>query len=165
MATQLMIYETAVPVSHARHGTWSLEVGTDYAFCRNINSVPLMAAEFASAALEYAVVFGGTGDAVMPVTVLGVRADENLYVTKEGGWQAKYIPAFVRRYPFVFFSRDEARGSRFALTRPSRDLIRTAAASDCLAMMASRLPTWRMCSNSWGNTNANSSAPRHFAKS
>ena len=109
MATQLMIYETAVPVSHARHGTWSLEVGTDYAFCRNINSVPLMAAEFASAALEYAVVFGGTGDAVMPVTVLGVRADENLYVTKEGGWQAKYIPAFVRRYPFVFFSRDDSK--------------------------------------------------------
>jgi hypothetical protein len=79
-----MIYETAVPVSHARHGNWSLEVGTNYAFCRNINSVPLMTAEFASAALEYAVVFGGTGDAVMPITVLGVRTDENLYVTKEG---------------------------------------------------------------------------------
>jgi hypothetical protein len=61
-------------------------VWINYAFCRNINSVPLMAAEFAGAALEYAVVFGGTGDAVTPVTVLGVRADENLYVTKEGGW-------------------------------------------------------------------------------
>ena len=108
-----MIYETAVPVSHARHGNWSLEVGTNYAFCRNINSVPLVAAEFASAALEYAVVFGGTGDVVMPVTVLGVRTDENLYVTKEGGWQAEYIPAFIRRYPFVFFSRDD--GKAFTL--------------------------------------------------
>src|SRR6266487_6266146 len=157
-----MIYETAVPVSHARHGNWSLEVGTNYAFCGNINSVPLMAAEFASAALEYAVVFGGTGDAVMPITVLGVRTDGNLYVTKEGGWQAKYIPAFVRRYPFVFFSRDDGK-TCFALTRPSLDSIRAAAASDCLAMMASRPPTWRMCSSSWGNTNANSSAPRHSA--
>jgi hypothetical protein len=45
--------------------------------------------------------------------VLGVRTDENLYVTKEGGWQAKYIPAFVRRYPFVFFSRDD--GKTFTL--------------------------------------------------
>ena len=88
-----MIYETAVPASHAGHGNWSLQVGTDYAFCRNVNSVPLMAAEFASAALEYAVVFGGTGAAVMPVTVLGVRTNDNFYVTKEGGWQAKYIPA------------------------------------------------------------------------
>ncbi len=110
---QLMIYETAVPVSHARHGNWSLEVGTTYAFCRKVNSVPLMATEFASAALEYAIVFGGTGDVVMPASVLGVRTDENLYVTKQGGWQAKYIPAFVRRYPFVFFTRDE--GKTFTL--------------------------------------------------
>jgi hypothetical protein len=110
---QLMIYETAVPVSHARHGNWSLGVGTTYAFCRKVNSVPLMATEFASAALEYAIVFGGTGDVVMPVTVLGVRTDENLYVTMEGVWQAKYIPAFVRRYPFVFSSRDE--GKTFTL--------------------------------------------------
>ena len=45
--------------------------------------------------------------------MLGVRTEENLYVTKEGGWQAKYIPAFVRRYPFVFFSRDD--GKTFTL--------------------------------------------------
>jgi hypothetical protein len=51
---QPMIYETAVPMSHARHGNWSLEAGTNYTFCRNVNSVPVMAAEFASAALEYA---------------------------------------------------------------------------------------------------------------
>jgi len=165
MATQLMIYETAVPVSHARHGTWSLEVGTDYAFCRNINSVPLMAAEFASAALEYAVVFGGTGDAVMPVTVLGVRADENLYVTRKAAGRLSTYRRSSAAIPSSFSAATTARRSRFALTRPSRDLIGAAAASDCLAMMASRLPTWRMCSNSWGNTNANSSAPRHFAKS
>jgi len=104
-----MIYETAVPATHARHGNWSLQVGTDYAFCRNMNSVPLMAAEFSSAALEYAIIFGGAGEVVMPAVVLGVRPGENLYVTKQGDWQARYIPAFVRRYPFVFSSRDEGR--------------------------------------------------------
>jgi SapC len=113
LATQLKIYETTVPVSHAQHGDWSLEVGSDYAFCRNLNSVPLMVSEFASAALEYAIVFGGTGDVVLPAAVLGVRTDENLYVTKQGRWQAKYIPAFVRRYPFVFSSGDE--GKTFTL--------------------------------------------------
>jgi hypothetical protein len=99
-----MIYETAVPVSPLRHRDWSVEVGTDYTFCRNVNSVPLMGAEFASAVLEYAIVFGGTGDFVMPVAVLGVRPDQNLYVTSQGDWAGKYIPAFVRRYPFVFAS-------------------------------------------------------------
>jgi hypothetical protein len=113
LSTQLLIYESAAPVSHARHGNWSVEVGTDYSFSRNVNSVPLMAVEFASAAPEYAIVFAGTGDVVMPAAILGMRGDENLYVTKEGGWQARYIPAFLRRYPFVFSSPDD--GKTFTL--------------------------------------------------
>src|SRR5688572_16227477 len=113
VATQLLIYETAVPVTHARHGAWSIETGSDYGFTRNVNSVPLVAVELASAAAEYPVVFGGTGDTVMPAAILGLRNDENLYLTPEGGWQAQYIPAFVRRYPFVFSSRDE--GKTFTL--------------------------------------------------
>jgi hypothetical protein len=113
MATQLLIYETAVPVTYSRHGDWSVEVGTDYAFSRKVNSVPLMAVEIASAAAEYAVVFGGTGDVVMPAVILGMRGDENLYLTEQGGWHAKYVPAFMRRYPFVFSSPDE--GKTFTL--------------------------------------------------
>lgn len=113
MATQLLIYETATPVTHARHGNWSVEVGTDYSFSRGVNSVPLMTVEMLSAASEYAIVFGGTGDVVMPAVILGLRGDENLYLTEQGGWQAKYIPAFLRRYPFVFSSPDE--GKTFTL--------------------------------------------------
>jgi hypothetical protein len=108
-----LVYEAAVPVSFARHGNWSVEVGADYAFSRKVNSVPLMAVEMPIAASEYAVVFGGTGDVVMPAVILGLRSDENLYVGKDGSWQAKYIPAFLRRYPFVFSSRDE--GKTFTL--------------------------------------------------
>jgi hypothetical protein len=108
-----MIYEATVPVSHARHCNWCVEAATDYTFCRNVNSVPLLAAEFPIAALEYAIVFGDSGDVVMPAAVLGVRSEENLYLAKQGSWLAKYIPAFVRRYPFVFSSTDQ--GTRFTL--------------------------------------------------
>ena len=40
----------------------------------------------------------------MPAALLGVRDNENLYVDESGAWNAKYLPAFVRRYPFVFSS-------------------------------------------------------------
>jgi hypothetical protein len=113
VSTQLLIYESAAPVSNQRHGNWSVEVGTDYSFSKNVNSVPLMAVEFATAAPEYAIVFAGTGDVVMPAAILGMRGDENLYVTRDGGWQARYIPAFLRRYPFVFSSPDD--GKTFTL--------------------------------------------------
>jgi hypothetical protein len=102
MATQLLIYEAAVPINPARHGQWSVEVGNDYAFSRNVNSVPLMAAEFDHAAAEYPIVFAGTKEGSMPVAILGMRGNENLYLTPQNTWAAKYIPAFVRRYPFVF---------------------------------------------------------------
>ncbi len=113
MTAQLLIYESAVPVSQLRHGNWSVESGTDYSFSRAVNSVPLMAVEFANAAAEYAIVFAGTGDVVMPAVILGMRADENLYLSLDGGWLARYVPAFVRRYPFVFSSNDE--GNSFTL--------------------------------------------------
>jgi hypothetical protein len=113
MATQMMIYETAVPVSHARHGSWSVDVGPNYGFSRNVNSVPLTAVEIPSAASEYVVIFAGSDEVFMPAVLLGVRDQENLYVTPEGGWKARYVPAFLRRYPFVFSSPDE--GKTFTL--------------------------------------------------
>ena len=113
MSSQLLIYERAVPVSAARHGQWSVEVGVDYGFSRGVNSVPLMAVEFPHAAAEYAIVFAGAGDTVVPAVILGMRADENLYLAEPAGWKAKYIPAFVRRYPFVFSSSPD--GKTFTL--------------------------------------------------
>jgi hypothetical protein len=109
MATQLLIYETAVPVSAARHRDACVEVGADYAFARSVNSVPLMAVEFPHAAPEYAIVFAGVKDDVMPAVILGVRGNENLYLNAQHKWSAKYIPAFVRRYPFVFSTADDGK--------------------------------------------------------
>jgi hypothetical protein len=113
MATQLMIYESAVPVSQSRHGDWSIEAGADYSFSRNVNSVPLTAVEFASAAADYVIIFAESGDVVMPAALLGMRDRENLYLADKGEWKARYVPAFLRRYPFVFSSTDE--GKTFTL--------------------------------------------------
>src|SRR4026209_2568759 len=66
LATQLLIYETSTPVAHARHGDWSVEVGTDYSFSRGVNSVPLMSVEILGGGAEYAVAFGGAGAGVGP---------------------------------------------------------------------------------------------------
>jgi hypothetical protein len=113
MPAQLLIYESAVPVSQARHGQWSIEVGGDYAFSKHVNSVPLMAVEFPNAASEYSIVFAGTEEAVVPAVILGMRNDENLYLAEQGDWRAKYVPAFVRRYPFVFSTSED--GKTFTL--------------------------------------------------
>lgn len=102
MSKQQLFYETAVPVNAQRHKNWSVKTGDSYAFATGVNSVPVTAIEFAVAAAEYPIVFAGTGDVVFPAVILGASASENLFVSEDGRWQGKYIPAFVRRYPFVF---------------------------------------------------------------
>jgi hypothetical protein len=100
-----MSNENAVPLSRTRHTAWHLE-RKGYEFCREVGSVPLVTAEFATAVLEYVVVFHEAADVTMPVAVLGIQPRRNLYVTQQGGWEARYVPAFVRRYPFLFASSD-----------------------------------------------------------
>lgn len=113
MTKQLLIYETAIPVSSGRHAKGSVDVGKDFTFMRGVNSVPLMAVEFPEAAQEYVIVFAGAPDDLMPLVVLGARQNENLYVDPNGQWPAKYKPAFVRRYPFVFSTSED--GKTFTL--------------------------------------------------
>jgi hypothetical protein len=109
MTKQLLIYQSAVPVSAARHGKTSVTPAPDYSFSAGVNAVPLMAVEFLRAAQEYAIVFTQAGDEVVPAVVLGVRGDQNLYLSAEKSWQADYIPAFIRRYPFVFSSSNDGK--------------------------------------------------------
>jgi hypothetical protein len=111
MAPQLLIYKTAVPVTRGRHGDWCLETKPNYAFGKQTNSVPLMAVEFPQAAADYAIVFAGADEEFLPAVILGVRGDENLFIDGNDTWSASYIPAFVRRYPFVF----SLSGDRFVL--------------------------------------------------
>jgi len=110
MPKQSAFYEEAIPISRERHTDLAVKVGSDYRFAKNVNSVPLTAVEFRRAAAEYAIVFLGGAEAIMPVVVLSVVQDQNNYVDEKGQWTAKYVPAFVRRYPFVFAGNDDDAG-------------------------------------------------------
>lgn len=82
----------------------------DFAFARDTTSVLLAGVEFAEAGREYPIVFVRGGDKKMrPIVLLGVRNEENLFVDQKGKWDARYIPAFVRRYPFVMAEGEEGK--------------------------------------------------------
>jgi hypothetical protein len=107
LSKQLLYYEKVAPITSERHGDLYVKAAGDYEFARHSNSVPVMAVEFPSAAAEYAIVFAGNDEAMMPVVILGVDRDQNLFVDAQGKWQGKYIPAFVRRYPFIFSKSED----------------------------------------------------------
>jgi len=99
--TDAVYYEKPVLLHRDTHRNRKVAPGNSFAFARKANSLYLAGVEFAEAAREYPIVFTRTNGRVAPVAILGLRARENLFVDDAGQWGARYIPAFVRRYPFV----------------------------------------------------------------
>ena len=106
----LLFYDKPVPLNVDTH--LKTRLGTldgNFAFSAHTNSIPLAAIEFFDVAREYPIAFTGKeGDALFPIALLGVRHSENLFINAEGKWEGRYIPAFVRRYPFVLAEKQNA---------------------------------------------------------
>jgi len=95
-------YERPVLLDRERHRRRRVQAAGGFAFARQAHSLVLAAAEFNEACKEYAIVFTRSpAGKVVPVAMLGLRAGDNLFVGEDGRWDARYVPAFVRRYPFV----------------------------------------------------------------
>lgn len=95
-------YERPVLLDRERHRRRRVQAANGFAFARRAHSLLLAGVEFNEACKEYAIVFTRSpAGKVVPVAMLGLRAGENLFVGDDGRWDARYVPAFVRRYPFV----------------------------------------------------------------
>jgi hypothetical protein len=100
--TDAVYYEKPVLLDRERHKRLRVRTSDSFAFARKANSVYLAGVEFNEAMKEYAIVFTRAGNGRMvPVAMLGLRTHENLFVDDKNHWTARYVPAFVRRYPFV----------------------------------------------------------------
>ena len=108
-----LFYENVVPLSKERHKDWYLRPIESFEFTRNTNSLFIAALEFNKVAREYPIVFGKNADGkAFPVALLGMTPGQNLYLNETGEWLAEYIPAYVRRYPFIVASDPQESGNR-----------------------------------------------------
>lgn len=98
-----LFYQNPVMLDKAKHRTYGVATkNSNYAFAQNVNAVPVTLIELPQIMMHYPIVFTA-GELAFPAVLLGLRDGENLYVDKKGQWkQDVYIPAYVRRYPFIF---------------------------------------------------------------
>lgn len=107
--TQMIFYDRPVPLSRERHQGLRLAMRPNHhRFAASTHLVPLTGTELQDAARDYPVLFASEpGGAWSMVALLGLRPSHNLMVDPQGQWQpGTYIPAFVRRYPFVLATAD-----------------------------------------------------------
>ena len=108
-----LFYSNPEPLNSEQHSELAIKSESDYSFSKASNSVPLNAVEFGLAVRHYPIVFT-RADPALPVVVLGLRSGQNVFLGEGGSWeQGVYVPAYIRRYPFIFMSSSD--GLQFTL--------------------------------------------------
>ena len=96
-----LFYKSVAPLSWQLHPDWGFQAPADLSFAATTHAIPITVDEFVMAQRHYPVIFG-SGFAAAPLALVGLAEGRNLFVDHEGRWQqGSYIPAYVRRYPFL----------------------------------------------------------------
>ena len=113
-----VFYSRPEALNPARHAGLRLVGKPGFGFARVAHAIPVMAAEMPTAMRSYPIVF--VGEQHMPVVITGLRRDSNLFVEEDGTWTAPhYVPAYVRRYPFVLAGDEGAERLTLCIDRDS----------------------------------------------
>jgi hypothetical protein len=92
LSGNVLFYRQPEPLSVERHGNLGVKrIAQPFMFLMEAHVVPITVNEFGVAAASYPLIFAGANK--VPLAVMGAEA---------------YLPAFVRRYPFVFAADDDA---------------------------------------------------------
>lgn len=105
---QSALYRDPQQLNAEQHRHKKIKSLADLNITRAMHAVFLSAVEFPQAALDLPIIFINTGERtesgkamVSPVALLGLAPNENLRLDDQGHWQGRYVPAFIRRFPFL----------------------------------------------------------------
>jgi hypothetical protein len=96
-----LLYRDLVPLSSLEHRTWKIRPMQDINLIANVHAVPVTADEFPIVQRFFPIVFA-TGPDPVPLALMGLNEGANAFVKPDGTYADQtYLPAFVRRYPFL----------------------------------------------------------------
>jgi hypothetical protein len=99
---QLLLYSRPVRLNRVTHAKLRFSPLTSFNFARKVTAIPLMGVEFPIACRQYPIVFIKSPDGKIGAQgVLSLAEGVNSFVDPKGRWTSTYVPAFIRRYPFV----------------------------------------------------------------
>jgi len=97
-----LFYKKPMPLDAKAHAELALKKDFGLGFTKTVNAVPVNLIELPQVCHYYPIAFSPDANAT-PVAILGLRDNENLFLNAKNEWeQDTYIPAYIRRYPFIF---------------------------------------------------------------
>lgn len=105
-----LFYKQIRALDRAQDASLKAHQVPNFRFSATSNAIPLVTDEFPYAAGDYPIVFA-PGQVPVPVAVVGLELDKNLMVDRTTNlWlNRSYIPAYVRRFPFILVEDPESK--------------------------------------------------------
>ena len=109
-----LLYKDLMPISHQEHATWRYRTVESALFLRSEHAIPLTVEEFTIAQRFYPIIFSA-GDNPVPLALMALNEGMNTFIDDAGKMvQEAYVPAYVRRYPFLL-ARLQPEGDELSL--------------------------------------------------
>jgi len=127
MATQApqlpLLYKELLPLSNQVHANFKTK-GTETApYLTDVHAVPILLDEFVQAQRFFPIVFSH-GDQPVPLALMGLNEGVNTFVDDEGKLLGPtYVPAYIRRYPFMLARVTEEQDTLSLCFDPSSGLV------------------------------------------
>ncbi|MCW4113341.1 SapC family protein [Aurantimonas sp. MSK8Z-1] len=96
-----LFYTNPVLLDREKHRAAGSGSRKSFGFSRNSQFIPALHEEFTAAASELPIVFLPSGGTISPVFLMSLDAGRNGFVGDDGRWTGGYVPAYLRRYPFI----------------------------------------------------------------
>ncbi|MEM9013857.1 MAG: SapC family protein [Pseudomonadota bacterium] len=110
----MFLFEKPELLSADAHGQLGISRPNEpHAFCAKAKAIPITVTEIPAAMKDYPVIFMSQ-EKPIPLAVVALGDETNLFVDEKGEWEAnRYIPGYIRRYPFGL--ANETSGDRMAI--------------------------------------------------
>jgi hypothetical protein len=97
-----LFYNQLEPLSSQTHGNWKVRSSDRAPFLTGQHAIPVTVEEFPLVQRRMPIVFS-VGDDPVPLALMGLNEGVNTFLDDEGRLidQETYIPAYIRRYPYL----------------------------------------------------------------
>lgn len=96
-----LFYKDLMPLNSRDHAGWKSKVFENAGFLGETHAIPVTVDEFVDAQRDFPIVFTA-GENPLPIIMMGLNEGVNTFVDKDGKLTDNvYLPAYVRRYPFM----------------------------------------------------------------
>ncbi len=118
-----LFYKELVPLNSSVHAASRARTTDKASWLVKQHAVPLMTDEFAKAQRSFPIVFSAS-EKPFPLALMGLNEGVNVFLDAEGGFDPNlYIPAYVRRYPFLLARLDAKSDDLSLCFDPTSDLV------------------------------------------